>query len=367
MSTPGSAAHAKIEFYSQKAKDEGRNCFLWMTGKMGLVEMRVFWLIGWRVTDLEPMTIRNLYRYFDIAWHETCLVNYLEPDLIEVYLCQVRVEPLPQVLDYNVTPVGPVFSSESEELVTPGSLFGLCTSEDGSILVDHRRSYLKSNGNFDSFRAQFVRRNPFLETVSTMPLEIREAVLRRDHSTCCITGLLLTEAETAVEWIMPPALLCELEITSEERYEVWREVVGGLRDSARFDCLKVAGNAITMHRDLVEMYKRNQLSIDVDDKYHITCFNPPKDLSLTLQRSLTINNHSNDRLDDRYLRRHFSRCILLCMIGGGIHDDYKYHTVKSLVSEFGIIEASDIDKEDEDWPDDRNAQLIEAWMTQYGN
>ncbi|KAF5384780.1 hypothetical protein D9615_000882 [Tricholomella constricta] len=359
MFTP--AAHTAISFYSQKANDEGRDCSLWMTGDGGSV------IMSWRVSDLEPMKIRNLYRYFDIAWQLACLVSYSEPDLLEIHMCQVRVEPTPEVLEYYVTPIGPVFDSESEELVTPGSHFGLCTS-DGSIHDTYMKNLnLEPTGDFDSLRAHFLHKNPFLETVTMMPSEIREAVLRRDHSTCCITGLLLTEAQAAVESVIPPILLSELEETSKRRYEVWREVARGLRDSARFDCLKVAGNAITMHRDLAEMYRSNQLSIDVDDKYRIICFNPPKDLGLTLQGSLTINNHSNDRLDDRYLQRHFSRCILLCMIGGGMHEDYNYNAVKSLVGEFGISEASHIDKEDEDWPDDEDARLVEAWMMQFVN
>ncbi|KAF5385043.1 hypothetical protein D9615_000879 [Tricholomella constricta] len=291
------------------------------------------------------MSIRHLYRYFNIAWRETCLSTYQEPNLFkEVSIRQVRVEPTKQVLDYNVTPIGPVLASESEELVTSGTRdFGLC-KPDGSILDVYMRSQEleRHTRNFDSLRAHFFRKNRFLETVTTMSVEVREAVLRRDHNTCCITGLLLTEAETvAVEWVIPPALLSELETDSEGRHGVWREVADdGLRDPARFECLKVVGNAITMHRDLVEMYRRNQLSIDVDDKYRIICLGVPKDFKgLKLQESLTINDHSNDRLDDRYLRRHFSRCIQY-MIGGGIHDDYKYHSVKSLISDFGILEAS---------------------------
>ncbi|KAF5384783.1 hypothetical protein D9615_000881 [Tricholomella constricta] len=359
MSTP--VVHTAIDFYSKKAKNEGRNCFLWMTGGASTV------IMSWRVTDLEPMKIRDLYRYVNIAWRETCLDAYLEPNLLEIYLCQVCAEPMKQVLDYNVTPIGPVFDSESEELVAPGSHFGLCTS-DGSIHNEYTRTLkLEHSRTFDSLRAYFLRQNPSLKTMTTMPSEIREAVLRRDHRTCCITGLLLTEVEAAVEWIIPPALIYELEITSEERYEVWREVADGTTDPAQYERLKFAGNAITMHRGLAMMYKRNQLSVDVVDKYRIICFNAPKNLGLTLQGSLTINDHSNDRLDNRYLQRHFQRCILECMIGGGIRDDYNYNTVKSIVS-LGISEGSDSDTEDDEcWPDDKNGRLIQAWMTQYGN
>ncbi|KAG5639984.1 hypothetical protein DXG03_001936 [Asterophora parasitica] len=292
------------------------------------------------------MTVKKLYRLVNITWRQNCLVLGENHRELKNHLCRVKVSPLQDFFQYKTDRVGPVLSPNSDELLKAGDHLGICTRSG-----------------------------------------VRAAVLERDGSTCCFTGQKLDIGTASVEWIVPPILYYEMEVENMvQRYEEMQEV--SAKNAEPIKRLMVAQNAITMHVNLVDLFRLNVLSVDCEDedKYRIVCFDQ-EGLDVTLRRNLLINGDANNRLDDRYLDRHFSRALLTHTTDRCIKDEIDLDAIGLLASERGWSKSADINLEedfdrsrDEDLDEDidedlaadlagiggnEEAQWIHKWYTAY--
>ncbi|KAG5642847.1 hypothetical protein DXG03_002053 [Asterophora parasitica] len=160
-----------------------------------------------------------------------------------------------------------------------------------------------------------------------------------------------------------------MELSDTERFYDLRNTVEKA-DAARLQGLKVASNAITIHRDLVTLFRTNQLSVDVgdareEDRYRIVCIAPPElELIKRPRKHLLVSDDRNDRLNDGYLERHLVRCLLMYTGNGGIEHDYDVDKLRRLLFDNEWRWSTHSDFTSNEWRDNRDAQLIHKWMVE---
>ncbi|KAG6827614.1 hypothetical protein H0H92_011071 [Tricholoma furcatifolium] len=147
---------------------------------------------------------------------------------------------------------------------------------------------------------------------------LRDEVNSRDKKKCFFTGKVLNEADLALTWIVPPSI-----------YHIF--VLGYLEpEKEKADLKKHANldNVLTMHKDFLDVFQRNDIMVDVDrlkqkdpneENMKVFYFS----LEDTLKERLVYPERKSVSAETiHYLRRHLSRGLLEGMKGGGMAEDY---------------------------------------------
>ncbi|KAG5640003.1 hypothetical protein DXG03_001846, partial [Asterophora parasitica] len=216
-----------------------------------------------KIEEFEPLTVKKMYRLVKIAWKRACVARFHED--FDLHIRPVIVAPSTTFFDYVITPAGAVLSQDSDDIIRAGTHLAVCL-KDGTLIDESSGDFqLVPDGTFEEDENDNFRDNPSLREMSAMPDDVRDAVLKRDRGMCCFTGVPLDAKTSSVVWVLPPTLDYEMELSDSERFYDLMNTVAEEADAARLQGLKVASNAITIHRDLVTLFRTNQLSVDVGD------------------------------------------------------------------------------------------------------
>ncbi|KAG5641937.1 hypothetical protein DXG03_003947 [Asterophora parasitica] len=349
--------HSGVAFVSKQSAAEGRNVYVWSTQTRSLIRT------SWKVSEQQPMTISQMYHYLRLAWKDSVANALPRPYYNIEGLCRIDIERCGPVLQYDVVPTGPVLPDDSTELVKPGDHFAFCDA-NGDIIDDefYTFTFLRLK-NYVQNLDKVIEHNPDITSRTAMTVEMKSAVLRRDRMRCSVTGVPLHNDDARVVWIMPPELCCLLGTDHKVRSDVWIAFkTNNITDESVYKNLMVPQNCLTMHRDFVQAFQENKISFDVDDGYKTIHFNLPPNLDVSrIQPSLHFLD-ADSPVNERYLRSHFSRCLLEAMAGGDVKDDMRLTEITRFLFDHEIHSARAIKRSNNIWRDMDIGRLVLTWF-----
>ncbi|KAG5635686.1 hypothetical protein H0H81_010404 [Sphagnurus paluster] len=191
----------------ERSIQEQYNIFLWYFNKEEMPE------ICWRVTDEQPMTVAQMYRYVRFALIESLAGDVGGPRVEISCLRRVTVRHRTAALKYRLKPLGPHVAENSDEHILAGDNIVICGADGKPRPCDFE---CRDLGTFASECRLMYAANSKLLDMAEVPADLRNTVLARDGNTCCATGSLLAPQDAVVTWIIPPPIL------SAENYKIIR-------------------------------------------------------------------------------------------------------------------------------------------------
>jgi len=112
----------------------------------------------------------------------------------------------------------------------------------------------------------------------------------------------------------------------------------------------VVENVISGRKDIVTLFWKNKLGVDVDDDYRIILFEGSETLSrddAPLKSHLKLVEGPN-RPSERFLRLHFRQCLAVRVCRGDVMEDYREQEIENFMEELGVYD-NEIDTSDPRW------------------
>ncbi|KAG5640064.1 hypothetical protein DXG03_001371, partial [Asterophora parasitica] len=189
-----------------------------------------------KIEEFEPLTAKKMYRLVKIAWKRACVARFHED--FDLHIHPVTVAPSTTFFDYVITPAGAVLSQDSDDIISAGTHLAVCLKGKHLIWVSANCIW--------SLMFQYLLDGTLIDESSGDFQLVPDGTFEEDENDNFRDN--------------PSYVRCD-----SERFYDLMNTVAEEADAARLQRLKVASNAITIDRDLVTLFRTNQLSVDVGD------------------------------------------------------------------------------------------------------
>ncbi|KAJ7182958.1 hypothetical protein C8R43DRAFT_17635 [Mycena crocata] len=322
---PGKDLCAQDHVLSTKCRELQRDTFVFTA--FSCHPIRLLFGLNQKLTPVSPA---RLHRWVDV----------MRGKHLEFFLCPVRVATL-GVMTYSCVPIGPIVEPTSEEPLPPGNY---AWYSDRHLT---RPKFVRIAGVEPAMRMRSFEYNvtmmddEILCSLYKFPLDIEQAVRKRDAQSCRVTG---SSANVMLTWIVPPPW-------------AWAAVDAGGPESFDSTPFVVAANALALRTDLKVHFYNHDFAVDADDDYRIVVFRAMGEAQALLPTHLPRRSH-DDPADAKFFRLHLRYTLNFMLLDGDVSETYPPHMILNMMEQLGLL-GYDEDREMVSLTDER-------WQTELG-
>ncbi|KAF8522970.1 hypothetical protein BU17DRAFT_86573 [Hysterangium stoloniferum] len=187
--------------------------------------------------------------------------------------------------------------------------------------------------------------SPLLSAKASLTSPIIQQALDRDRQ-CIFSGVVPSCGSDALvaTWVFPPFMGYKLSDDPWLENKYYQDP-----DACDLSDLMVVENVVSGRKDIVTLFWKNKLGVDVEDDYRIILFEGSESLNSGVPlKSHMILLDGPYRPSDRFLRLHFQECLAVSVCRGDVLEDYRDQEIEIFMEELGIYD-DEIDTGDPRW------------------
>ncbi|RDB20728.1 hypothetical protein Hypma_012128 [Hypsizygus marmoreus] len=345
---------------SKWAKAQHRNVFLWSTYGNNIC-------MSWRVDELNPITVKTMYRWLDAAKKETGHARGYEDYSDSIYPVDVKRDYEP--LSYSIKQNAPRLPRDSKDVLLAGH-YGVYephgTQHQNLALDNWQESFALNTTSLEEL-------DPPLASFIALSSTLSDAAISRDQR-CMLTGIApAADDSLQVTWILPPQLYYLIAENSRKRNRLEMDIDNPETQRQICELAMIVENCLTMTKGLAVLFNENRIGIDLDDNHRIVCFDIRDEVTMSVKTYLMrpVNEHGS--LRDDFLRAHFVRCLVVNTCNGDVSDQFPENAMQHFLEQVGYPEnVEDLGLNEKEMAEIRAewdteiGQVIQSWISERG-